>query len=122
MVLDLLMNELHSEKELRYLPKKVKKLPAASNAKFGSMKGLTKSLLLMGIGGRRLLSVKFPKIIRASTMKAQIRIVHPKPTCGISFSTITGKITPPMDDPVVAIPSARDRLRKKYVTTQEIDG
>ena len=55
------------------------------------------------------------KTIRPRIIKAQMRMVQPKPTWGISFLTIIGKMTPPREEPATARPSAAPRFLRNQV-------
>lgn len=52
---------------------------------------------------------------------AQIRIAQPNWTCGISFDTMIGKITPPRLDPEAVIPSANARRLANQPLTELIE-
>ena len=108
----------------RSVPKNVRKLPNAKMANSFSLNGAMKSFGLTGIGrgGMRLTIVRLAMTIRPKIRNAQIRIVDPKPTSGISFSTMMGKMTPPSDEPEAVIPKARARRLKNQVTTADMDG
>lgn len=109
---------------MRHVPSQVRKAPVASVANVGSEKGRTKSMGLtgLGLGGMRLTTVRLAKKPRPRMRKAQMRMVQPKPTCGMSFSTMTGKMTPPIDEPEAVTPRARARRLKNHVVTADMDG
>jgi len=67
------------------------------------------------LGGIRDVTVRLLKTIRPRIIKAQIRIVQPKPTCGISLLTMIGKMTPPSEEPATARPSAAPRFLRNQV-------
>lgn len=45
--------------------------------------------------------------------KAQILIVHAKPTSGRRWTTMIGNMTPPREEPAIAKPPAIARLLRK---------
>ena len=55
------------------------------------------------------------KIIMAKTRKAQILMVQAKPTWGIRCWTISGKMTPPREEPATVSPEAMARLLRNHV-------
>jgi hypothetical protein len=57
-----------------------------------------------------------------SIRKAHILIVQPKPMAGMSRFTIIGRTTPPILDPLAAIPIARARFFRNHVVMQLKDG
>ena len=58
----------------------------------------------------------------ASIMNAQILMVQGKPTSGINLWTMIGKMTPPSELPLAAIPNDSARFLKNHVVTQLKDG
>ena len=106
------------------VPSQVRNVPKASIAKVGSVNGRKKSMALTGLGrgGMRLTTVKQAMLPRPRIKNAQIRMVQPKPTCGMSFSTMIGKMTPPSDDPDAVTPRARARFLKNHVVTADMAG
>lgn len=92
-------------------------MAAVSSAKVGSLSGRTKAIGLNGrlVGGMRDRTVKLAKMSNANIRKAQERIAQPKPTSGINLMTMTGRITPPRDDPAATRPSAAPRFAKNHV-------
>jgi hypothetical protein len=62
----------------------------------------------------------FAKTSSASIRKAQIRIVHPKPTSGKRCVIMIGKMTPPSADPAATQPRAAPRFFKNQVVTYKI--
>ena len=67
------------------------------------------------IGGILERTVKFAKVSSANIRKAQIRNVQPKPTSGIRWIIIMGKMTPPSEDPATTRPRAAPRFSKNHV-------
>jgi hypothetical protein len=91
-----------------------------SRLNFSSVRGCTKSIMRTGLGkgGMRDRMSRLAKISSPRIMKAQIRIVQGKPTSLTSFVTMMGKMTPPSEEPLAAMPKARARFLKNHVVTQ----
>ena len=85
----------------------------------GSLRGRINAIALKGrlVGAIRERTVKLAKTINARIRKAQIRIAQPKPTSGISLTTMIGRMTPPREDPAATIPSAAPRFLRNQVDT-----
>lgn len=75
--------------------------------------GMKKAVVL---GGRRAVTVRQEMPIVATMMNATTRMDQPKPSdVPLSiFDKAIGKITPPMEEPAMAIPSAAARFLSKY--------
>lgn len=58
----------------------------------------------------------------ARIMNAQILMVQGKPTLGINLWTMMGKMTPPRELPLAAMPKESARFLKNHVVTQLKDG
>ena len=69
------------------------------------------------VGAIRERTVRLANITNASIRKAQMRIAQPKPTSGISLTTMIGRITPPKEDPAATMPSAAPLFLKNQVDT-----
>jgi hypothetical protein len=61
-------------------------------------------------------------IRRPSIINAHVRIVQPKPIMGISRFTIIGITTPPILDPLAAMPIAKARFFRNHVVIQLKEG
>jgi hypothetical protein len=98
-------------------------MPAVRTTNVGSPNGLVKapSVSFLLAGGIREVIVKLAKIRRARMRKAQIRIVQPNPTCGMSLMTMTGKIMPPREDPEAMMPIAAPRFLKNQVDVYNLE-
>lgn len=70
------------------------------------------------LGGRRDLTVANAMRSNPRIKNAQIRIVHAKPTFGMSCAVMIGKITPPKPDPAACIPNAAPRFFMNHVTDE----
>lgn len=64
-------------------------------------------------GGRRDLIRKFDAAQRVNDRKARMRTAHPQPTRSNRLLSMRGKMMPPIEPPVEAIPVANARLRLK---------
>ena len=94
-------------------------MDAVSRAKEGSVRGRMNAMMLNGrlVGAMRDLTVKLAKIRSARMRKAQMRIVQAKPTSGMRWTTMMGKMTPPRDEPAATAPKAAPLLWKNQVET-----
>jgi hypothetical protein len=105
--------------ELRYVsgtkrPHSIKKIPIVVNVN-GTFLKISKSGYAFAFldGGSRLLMSTLAMIRRKRHIKPIIRQVQAKPTLGMSFWSMNGKIIPPIEPPVQAIPVAFPRPVKK---------
>ncbi len=99
------------------VPKKKKKDAMQSNKKAGSLQGRTKSIgsNFLGRGDNRDFTVRFAMTSMPKIMNATALIVHGNPILGMSFDTMIGNITPPMDDPEAITPKAVALFLKNHV-------
>jgi hypothetical protein len=91
-------------------------------AKAGSFKGRINSITStgLGLGVKRVLTVKFAMTSIPRIKKAAALIVHGYPIWGMSFETMIGKITPPREEPDAMMPKAAARFLKNHVPTELI--
>jgi hypothetical protein len=84
---------------------------------FGSFNGFKCLANLNGFRAweRKDETVNFVIKSRPRIRKAQARIVQGNPILGIRFETMSGKITPPKDEPAIFKPPAMARLLRKDV-------
>ena len=72
--------------------------------------------------GRRVRMVRQDTIRHAMLTNAMMRTAHPKPTTGMSFSSMIGKMTPPLALPPVASPMASARLLRNQCPRTATEG
>jgi len=99
------------------MPHSIRKIPIVTNKNGKSLKTVKSGAILLklpiGFRGRRLLTRRFASTSRNKRMNPKMRVAQAKPTLGNSLCSIKGKIMPPMDPEVMAIPVALPRLRRK---------
>lgn len=104
----------------RNMPQKKQKHPATVTTNLGSLRGLMKFMIETSffLCVNLDFSVRFEMPNMKRMRKAQIRIAHANPTCGIKCETMMGKITPPRLDPEAMMPSAKARRLPNQVLTE----
>jgi 5-methylcytosine-specific restriction endonuclease McrA len=98
---------------------KKKKMAVVSSRNVGSLKGRTSAMNSNGrlVGGILDRTARLANTKATKTRKAQIRIAHAKPTFGMRWTSMMGKITPPSEEPDTTSPSAAPRLAWNQVET-----
>jgi hypothetical protein len=95
----------------------IKKIPTVTNVKGKSLKTAKSGAMLLklpiGFRGRRLLTRRFASKSRNRRINPNMRVAQANPTTGKSLCSINGKMIPPMDPEVMAIPVALPRFRRK---------
>ncbi len=92
----------------------MKKTPAVVSAKVGSRKMVKSgSTLAPFVGGKRERMRRLARRRRNAKMKPMMRVDQAKPIRGKSDCSIRGKMMPPRLPPVVALPVALPRARRK---------
>jgi hypothetical protein len=101
-------------------------MPIVTKVKGRSLKteksGATLLKLAIGFRGKRLLTNRFAIPSRNRRMKPRMRVAQAKPTMGKSLCSIRGKIIPPIEPEVIAIPVAFPRLRRKKCPMEATHG
>ena len=97
-----------------------------TNVKARSLKTVKSGAMLLrlpiGFRGNRLLTRRFARMSKNRRMNPNMRVAHAKPTVGKSRWSINGKMIPPMDPEVMAIPVALARLRRKKWPIEAMHG
>ena len=78
--------------------------------------------LPIGFLGKRLLTKRFASRSKKSRIKPKILVAQAKPTVGKSLCNVRGKMIPPMEPEVIAIPVAFPRLRRKKCPIEAMQG
>ena len=97
-----------------------------TNVKGKSLKTVKSGAMLLklpiGFGGRRLLTKRFASTSRNKRINPNMRVAQANPTVGNSLCSSSGKMIPPMDPEVMAIPVALPRLRRKKWPMEAMQG
>lgn len=103
----------------RNMPQKKQKDAATVTANLISLSGFTKFMILTGflVWVSLDFSVRLAMASMNKMRNAQILIAHGKPTWGIRWDTMIGKITPPRLDPEAVTPKAVARFFANQVLT-----
>jgi hypothetical protein len=104
----------------------MRKIPSDTKANGRSLKtvrsGETLLRLAIGLRGSRLRTRRFAVVRINRRMNPRIRVAHAKPTVGKSFWSMRGKIIPPIEPEVIAIPVALPRFTRKKWPTEATQG
>lgn len=102
------------------IPQKKQKQAATVTTNLSSLSGLRKLMILtdFGVWTNLDLKVRLEMDSMNKIRNAQILIAHGKPTCGMRWDTMMGKITPPKLDPAAVIPRAVARRFANQVLTE----
>jgi hypothetical protein len=99
------------------IPHSIKKIPKVTKAKGRSLKtvklGETLRKLATGFRGKRLRTRRLATTNKKTRMNPRILVAQAKPTIDKSFCSMRGKMMPPREPLVIAMPVALPRLLRK---------